>query len=300
MAVNFCSNCGAKLRVGAKFCGSCGQKIQSTEEKLPPMPYEKSKSAMEVYAEKKAAAQVQSESAIKLEKTLPAPQAQPKSVAEVFAEAKANAQTQKPVPKTMVEILAELKANAQGQVAPKHSSPPQAIYTPLNEYTSPYQEDVTIKEKFFSTTGRLNRMRYFKRWLTVDIVMFILVGIVFSICSTPWGDLTSTGNILANLVLAATLVPDYCLNVRRIKDIGKDENFVKGIAGLEVVLALIQIYCLSDWDWDWNSKTPVQQLGMSVSTIRCCIFGWLQKTAGTVGANKYGADPLENERRFNH
>ena len=291
MAVNFCSNCGAKLRVGAKFCGSCGQKIQSTEEKLPPMPYEKSKSAMEVYAEKKAAAQVQSES-------LPAPQAQPKSVTEVFAEAKANAQTQKPVPKTMVEILAELKANAQGQVAPKHSSPPQqSTYTPMNEYTSPYQEDVTIKEKFFSTTGRLNRMRYFKRWLAVDIVMFILVGIVSSICSTPWGDLTPTGNILVNLVLAATLVPDYCLNVRRIKDIGKDENFVKGIAGLEVVLALIQIYCLSDWDW--NSKTPVQQLGMSVSTIRFCIFVWLQKTAGTVGANKYGADPLENERRFN-
>lgn len=54
MAVNFCSNCGAKLRVGAKFRGSCGQKIQSTEEKLPPMPYEKSKSMPEVYAEKKS------------------------------------------------------------------------------------------------------------------------------------------------------------------------------------------------------------------------------------------------------
>lgn len=277
MAVNFCSKCGAKLRVGAKFCGSCGQKIQSTESKLPPMPYEKSKSILEVYAEKKAAAQVQSESTIKLEKTLPAPQAQPKSVAEVFAEA---------------------KANAQGQDAPKHSSPPQqSTYTPLNEYTSPYQEDVTIKEKFFSTTGRLNRMRYFKRWLVVDLAALVLCGIVISACSTPWGDLTHSGDIMINLISIAMIIPNYFLNVRRIKDIGKEENIVAGVAALEVLLTLAQMYCLSDWDWS-SSKTSTQQLGMSVSTIRFGIFVWLQKTAGTVGANKYGADPLENERRF--
>ena len=106
MAVNFCSNCGAKLRVGAKFCGSCGQKIQSEEKQLPPMPYEKPKSAVEVYVEKKAATQAQTK---------------PTSIQAIFSNAKANTTdtaAQKPVPKSMAQIYAEAEANSQANPPP--------------------------------------------------------------------------------------------------------------------------------------------------------------------------------------
>lgn len=303
MALNFCSNCGAKLRTGAKFCGRCGEKIQSEENKLPPMPYEKPKSIEEIYAEKKSSVQVKPASPVKLEKTLPNVQADaassptneiknsaPKTMAEIFAEAKREHKTQT-ARENLIRTYTAAKESAPSPPAPqiRNSSPPQSTYNPPHDSTPHYKEDVTIKEKFFSTEGRLNRMRYFKRWLMIDIILLILIGIV---SSNPKGD------IMANLILIAAIIPEYCLNVRRIKDIGKDENFVNGIAGLEVVLTLAQIYCLSDWDWS-SSKTSTQQFGFCVSTIRSGIFIWLQSTAGTVGANKYGADPLENERRFN-
>ena len=48
MSINFCPNCGAKLRANAKFCGNCGEKIISAQsENLSPMPYENSKSGTE-------------------------------------------------------------------------------------------------------------------------------------------------------------------------------------------------------------------------------------------------------------
>lgn len=283
MAINFCTNCGAKLRIGAKFCGSCGEKIPLAEEKLPPMPYQKS-NIMEVYAEKKAKAKAQA-------------QDKPTSIQQMFLNAKSNAtDTVTRKPKSMAEIYAEAKTNAQ--VAPKQSQSQQSTYIPAQDSLSYYKEDVTIQEKFFSTEGRLNRMRYFKRWLAVDLVALVLCGIVTLACSTPWGYLTHTGDIMVNLISIAMIIPNYFLNVRRIKDIGKEENIVTGVATLEVLLTLVQIYCLSDWDWS-SSKTSTQQFGMSASMIRLGIFVWLQKTAGTVGLNKYGADPLENERRMN-
>ncbi len=274
MAVNFCSNCGAKLRVGAKFCGSCGQKIQSEEKQLPPMPYEKPKSVMEVYAEKKAVAQVQSESAIKLEKTLPAPQTQSKSVAEVFAEQKKIDQSQA-ARENLINTYNKTKNTPQEtsssqseNSSPPQDPPPQSIYTPLNEYTSPYKEDVTIKEKFFSIEGRLNRWRYFTRgiWLIVPsmILAFMFLG------SSSNGQMQSNESIGLMVVLILyeliAIVPSVMLGIRRLHDLN-----------------------LSGWFW----------LIFLVPYVNI-IFGlYILFAPGTVGPNKYGADPLENERRFN-
>ena len=127
MALNFCSNCGAKLKANAKFCGSCGEKIVSTQtENISPMPYE--------VAEVK-----------------------PPSVQDIFAKAKSAAPQPKKIP-------------------PTYNPPPQPNYNFSQDEV--YKEDTTIMKTFFSTGGRLNRLRYFKRIMFIGIVGTILMSLV--------------------------------------------------------------------------------------------------------------------------
>ena len=163
MALNFCPNCGAKLKANAKFCGSCGEKIISTQtENLPPMPYENSKSVAEV---------------------------KPQSVQDIFANAKSNSYNPPPKPKYNF---------SQDEV---------------------YKEDTTIMKTFFSTGGRLNRLRYFKRTMFIGIMgtilMFCVIGYAVSSRSTE------SATVLVGMLMLPCWVSSYCLNVRRLKDIGK-------------------------------------------------------------------------------
>lgn len=297
MAVNFCSNCGAKLRAGAKFCGSCGQKIQQE----PPPP---SKSVAELYAEKKAAAKAKPAVPVKLEKTLPASQEKPKSVAEIFAETKRAAQAQVAREKLIETYTAAKEKAAPTAPPPQPVTPPQPTYTPLNSMPS-YRKDATIKEKFFSTEGRLNRHTYFTRTLLVNIVLSVAFILIAGICSTPWGDITPAGEALIGIVGIAGLIPKYHLDVRRIKDIGKffkteltTSGEVQTVAAAYAVIQLIFMYLMKDVDlFDGRSSLP--GLARSISGFLTVFWLWMQFKSGMVGANKFGADPLEDERRFN-
>lgn len=144
-----------------------------------------------------------------------------------------------------------------------------------------YAEEVTFREKFFSTDGRLNRMTYFKRWLAVDIMGFILSAVLIIICSALFGDTNSIADPLSNVIWIGLLIPKFCLDVRRVKDIGKDENFAKRIAGLEAVLLLAQIYLLFDWDF----STSMPPGAVIVNLLAWGIFCWMQGTAGKRSLN---------------
>ena len=252
MAVNFCSNCGAKLRVGAKFCGSCGQKIQSQEEKLPPMPYEKSKSVMEVYAEKKTMIQTKATPAVNLEKDSSATNAKATAT---------DTTPQKPVAKTIAEIYAEAKANSQAQVAPKQPQSQRSTSTPVQDSLSHYKEDVTIKEKFFSTEGRLNRWRYFTRsiWLLVPSVILIFMFLGSS--SNGQTHSNASTSLIAVLIVYELIgiVPGVMLGIRRLHDLN-----------------------LSGWFW----------LIFLVPYVNIVFGLYMIFAPGTVGSNKYGPDPL--------
>ena len=224
MAVNFCSNCGAKLRQGAKFCGSCGQKIfTQTPTTSPPPPQ---KNLLEHYSEVKA-------SAPKIE-------------------------LQKPAPKSMAQIYAEAKANAQAEQ--KHSPPAPPVLA------SVYREDVTIKEKFFTSTGRLNRWRYFVRsiWLWVPIIILAFMFLGSASNGSAHSD-TSGGLLIIICVYSlVSIVPNIMLTIRRLHDLDKSGWFylILMIPYVNFIFALYVIFA-----------------------------------PGTVGPNKYGPDPLENEHR---
>ncbi|MBQ6131933.1 MAG: zinc-ribbon domain-containing protein [Selenomonadaceae bacterium] len=238
MAVNFCSNCGAKLREGAKFCGSCGQKIQYDPPK--PMP---SKNIMEIYAKSKAKL---SSHKVDLQKTAP-----PKSVAEMFAEAKKNSQIEQtapwmksPPPQPKSEMFAETKKNSQAeQSAPwMKSPPPQPKYTPPPKVSPPpedttprYKENETITEMFFSTKGVLGRSEFLKRSFIIWIVEFLFALILIS--SGGRGDPSPGALLFFLFIMLVSVVAVYCLSVRRLKDMGKDESSAKGLAVLVILFA---------------------------------------------------------------
>lgn len=95
----------------------------------------------------------------------------------------------------------------------------------------------TLKEKFLTTTGRINRMTFLKRNLAIVLALFI-VFFVIEIIATPLDAVAgqqSTGAIIAETIVAFLLiVPEYCLNVQRLHDLGKDETLAKVIAGISL------------------------------------------------------------------
>lgn len=177
---------------------------------------------------------------------------------------------------------------------PSSQPPPQPIYTPPEDTTPHYKEDVTFQEKFLTSEGRLNRWRYFCRTLAVVLIYLVVCLIIFSACSTPWGDLTQTGDALVTVAAVILLIPKFHLDVRRMKDSAKfdNESTIQLFAGVPAVISLAFIF--NPRDWDFSSMPPHLKL---LSFIDVGMWVIIQFPAGTVEPNKYGADPLENERR---
>ena len=101
MALNFCPNCGAKLKANAKFCGSCGEKIISTQtENISPMPYENSKPATEIIS-----TQTENISLMPYEVA----EIKPQSVQDIFAKAQSSPDT--PPPKKISDYDSPIYGN---------------------------------------------------------------------------------------------------------------------------------------------------------------------------------------------
>ena len=132
------------------------------------------------------------------------------------------------------------------------------------ENLPPYQEDKTISEIFFTAKGRLNRWRYFKRSMLLiflEIVLAIIIAVAFF---DPSGeDLTPMGYILLFIMIAIFLPVHYLLAARRLHDL---------------------------------NKTGWLCLVMMIPAVNAPFGIYLLFAPGTVGANQYGADPLEGKR----
>ena len=262
----FCSECGARLKVGAKFCSECGHRVEAEVAKdsppLEPMPYEKPKTLQEIYAEKKAAAA-----------RTPAPS----SVAEIFA----NAKTQAPVPSPVVQntppvsksysSVQEMYANARTQSASQN----------YNQSSGGW-----LYETFLRRDGRLNRLRFFKRILLADCIGFIaavVVGIILDF--NP--DNTYHLGILCAVFISLDTWLDYGLIVRRSHDISKNSPWYKHVKDDDEFLAKVNVG-LHVLQFLFVISIPAAS-GIIFNIIIYALF-W---TKGEVGANEYGADPLE-------
>ena len=119
---------------------------------------------------------------------------------------------------------------------------------PVGEYVP----DKGIKEMFFRSDGRLNRMRYFLRSMVLGIIMLVIDFVAYLI--DP-----DFGAIVISLLPLAFMPSSVMLNIRRLHDL----NY----SGWFAIIAFIPIINLA--------------IGLMLTFI-----------PGTPGPNKYGADPL--------
>ena len=148
-----------------------------------------------------------------------------------------------------------------GQSANSAPTNTQANYSNQNQYVP----DNGVQETFFRQDGRLNRLRYFKRMLVVGIVSSLLNILI--------------GSTLGTLI---TLYPQYCLVLRRLHDLGKDNTLALVTIGMGIFTAFIPFM-------DSESILP---LLMILGLIGLVIGLYLLFKKGDEGPNQYGPDPL--------
>jgi uncharacterized membrane protein YhaH (DUF805 family) len=127
-----------------------------------------------------------------------------------------------------------------------------------------YKEDKTVSEMFFTTKGRLNRLRYFKRWLLIIFLNMVLSMIIAMTFMDPSGEgMATTGYILIFLLFVVFAAAHVFLMIRRLHDLNRS-GFYYFLLVVPLVNVLFSLYV---------------------------IFA-----PGTIGPNQYGPDPLEGKR----
>ena len=162
----------------------------------------------------------------------------------------------------------------------------------LNEPASPmiamdssmsYVPDETIQDMFFKLNGRLNRMRYFKRYMVYIFTLTILIMILSNIFDDE----------LITLISTASFYISYCLDVRRLQDLNKDATLARIILVFAIISNLVG---LSADEYATDSEL------MGVLGLQTLLWLpilpiqlYLLFAEGTCGVNRYGADPLEGK-----
>ena len=147
---------------------------------------------------------------------------------------------------------------------------------------SAYIEDSTFQEMFLKPSGRLNRLRFFKRGLILGLINIALIIIIESIFSDQYGIPNSTADLLTKIVGVAFLVPSYFLDVRRLQDMNKNNQ----LAIVNVAIGFIGVIA------NTNDPFDVSPIVVIAGIVAVGIILYLLFTDGTHGTNAYGPDPL--------
>ena len=146
----------------------------------------------------------------------------------------------------------------------------------LESHGGGYVEDYEIADILLKTTGRLNRLRYFKRCLAIMSIAF--VAIIFGAVSLNQYDFNTFMKIISILVIPF----NYCLNVRRLQDMNCDNK-------LAIAMLVIQGIQISEIDTIAYTYSLISSVAVVISMI---IGLFLLFKDGTDGTNDYGSDPL--------
>lgn len=116
--------------------------------------------------------------------------------------------------------------------------------------------------EIYTTDGRLNRLRYFKYYIILVIVSTVIAFVVGFIGGLVTGNADSIlVTVPTGLVSLVTAVGGFMLGIRRLHDLNKSGWFM---------------------------------LLMLVPVVNLAFLLYLWFMPGTVGYNRFGADPLQN------
>ena len=145
-----------------------------------------------------------------------------------------------------------------------------------------YVKETTLQEMFLKTSGRLNRLRYFKRVLVVSLLMVPVYVIISIMAVGIYGYVPSSLNILLGVMIILSMIPSYCLATRRLHDMDKDNKIAIAIIILQLLYGGLM-----------DPYNPGNAVSVVVIGLALCALGmYLLLADGTHGENKYGADPL--------
>lgn len=147
-----------------------------------------------------------------------------------------------------------------------------------------YVPDVTMQEMFLKTSGRLNRKRYFKRMMALGLFQTIITVILSSLSLVMYGYFPDSVIIFMGIIVILLMVPSYCLMVRRLHDIGKDNKLAIAVIAIGIVVNLL-----------FDPENAINENYLVALILSLVIFGicfYILLKDGTHGENKYGSDPL--------
>ena len=153
-----------------------------------------------------------------------------------------------------------------------------------------YVEDTTFKEMFFKTTGRLNRLRFFKRNLVVVLINLIPQVMTFLVMAFAPAYVYEFAALTA-IIYFMTLPMYYFLMVRRLHDMNRDNKIAIALIVFTVVVAMTQQETTQiGSDGIGEIITAVMMLVITIPFFIMALY--ITFKDGTHGENDYGADPL--------
>lgn len=152
----------------------------------------------------------------------------------------------------------------------------------VSEPAKGYVPENTVREMFFKSHGRLNRLRFIKRRAVLAILLTMLLSLGYKVLGYEFGQVTTYATIYNTVISLIFVVPTYFLNVRRLQDMNKGKTIAVVYAILTSIMAFM----------DFTGMNYMIYVALTFATIVFMINGYLLVSPGTNGKNRYGASPI--------
>lgn len=159
------------------------------------------------------------------------------------------------------------------------------VYPLEPEYTQP-----SFGQFYFSPRGRISRSQYWLRFFLPVLV----IGIIFSIISAVGGD---AGKLAEDIWQLAVLWPGIAVLIKRIHDRDKSGALVWALYGPLIVAIILTVaavvaFAAASSGAGWGLGIAAGIFWVAVLAVGIWFFIEFGCMRGTVGANRYGPDPV--------